>query len=60
MRNSPGRIFYWKLYSLNGRVVVNIDFKFNEPIAKVKTKADEGDYEIQTSLKAAGIPSAVC
>jgi hypothetical protein len=50
------------------------DAKLNlivEPIAKVKTEADEGNYEIQTSrkadmsrrsllVKAEGIPSAVC
>jgi Zn-finger nucleic acid-binding protein len=31
-----------------------------EPIAKVKTSADEGDCEIQTSHKTGGIPKAVC
>jgi hypothetical protein len=31
-----------------------------EPIAKLKTDANEGDYEIQTSRKTGGIPKAVC
>jgi hypothetical protein len=31
-----------------------------ESVAKVKTGADEGDCEIQTSRKTGGIPKAVC